>query len=71
MRFQPGTHARPDRARQRQMERVEKRIGELASERKTIEAALSERYDEVQGRRLAEVLAEQERVEAEWLGLSG
>ena len=53
------------------MERVERRISELAAERKTIEAALSERYDAEQGRRLAEVLAEQERVEAEWLELSG
>ena len=67
----PPPPVRPDRARQRQMERVERRIAELAAERAAIEAALAERYDADQGSRLAAVLAAQELVEAEWLELSG
>jgi ATP-binding cassette subfamily F protein 3 len=61
----------PDKARQRQLERCERRIAELTAERAALEAALGQAWNAEQGSRLAACTAELERAEAEWLELSG
>ncbi len=56
-----------DKAKQRLAERLEKRVAELTAEQGQLEAQLGQRYDETAGRRLAEVIAERERTETQWL----
>jgi len=57
----------PDKSKQRAMERLEKRIAELTAERKALEETLADAYDAERGRRLAQVIAELEKAEAEWM----
>jgi ATP-binding cassette subfamily F protein 3 len=61
----------PDKTKQRQAERLEKRVAELGAEKARLEAALAESYDPVQGQRLAAVIAELETAEAQWLEAAG
>ena len=61
----------PEKAKQRQAERLEKRVAELGAEKARLEAALAESYDPVQGQRLAAVIAELETAEAQWLEAAG
>jgi ATP-binding cassette subfamily F protein 3 len=66
-----ATIAKPDKAKQRQLERAEKRVAELTAERADLEAKLAAAYDADLGRRLATVIADLGRAEAEWLELAG
>jgi ATP-binding cassette, subfamily F, member 3 len=57
----------PDKAKQRAMERLEKRIAELTAERKALEETLADAYDPKRGQQLVAVMAQLEQAEAEWM----
>jgi len=61
----------PDKSKQRQAERLEKRVAELTAEKARLEAALGQNYDAEQGKRLAALLPELEQAEAQWLEVAG
>ena len=66
------TIAKPvDKTKQRLAERLEKRVAELTAEKERLEAELGQGYDAAKGKRLAEVIAELEQTEAQWVEAAG